>query len=104
MITAQEPTWVSARSDGRVVYSGTLQPNEKKDLGASGQVRLVVGNAGGVNIELNGKPVPPLGPRGQVRVVQFSPEASRSCRPPNRSRPRPTPSDGAGRTACGVFP
>jgi cytoskeletal protein RodZ len=73
LLTAEEPTWISARSDGKVVYSGTLQANEKKDLSADSQVRLVVGNAGGVAVTLNGKPVPPLGPKGQVRVVQFSP-------------------------------
>lgn len=87
MITAQEPTWVSARSDGRVVYSGTLQTNEKKDLAAVDQVRLVVGNAGGINIELNGKPVPPLGPRGQVRVVQFSPGGVQIVPPPKPLAP-----------------
>jgi cytoskeleton protein RodZ len=73
VITAQEPTWISARSDGTVVYSGTLEPNEKKDLSAANEMRLVVGNAGGISVEMNGKPVPPLGPRGHVRVVQFSP-------------------------------
>ena len=73
MITAQEPTWLSVRSDGKVVYSGTLQANQTKDVGAEQQVRLVTGNAGGIAVTLNGKPVPPLGPRGQVRVVQFSP-------------------------------
>lgn len=71
-LTAQEPTWISARSDGKFIYSGTLQPNESKGLEAAEEVRLVVGNAGGIAVTLNGKPVPPLGPPGQVRTVQFS--------------------------------
>jgi cytoskeleton protein RodZ len=72
LLTADEPTWVSARSDGKFIYSGTLQPKETKGLEANEQVRLVLGNAGGVAVTLNGKPVPPLGPRGQVRTVQLS--------------------------------
>lgn len=72
LLTADEPTWVSARSDGKFIYSGTLQPKETKGLEANEQVRLVIGNAGGVAVTLNGKPVPPLGPRGQVRTVQLS--------------------------------
>lgn len=72
LLTAEEPTWVSARSDGKFIYAGTLQPRESKGLEANEQVRLVLGNAGGVAVTLNGKPVPPLGPRGQVRTVQLS--------------------------------
>lgn len=72
LLTAEEATWVSARSDGKFIYAGTLQPKETKGLEANEQVRLVVGNAGGVAVTLNGKPVPPLGPRGQVRTVQLS--------------------------------
>lgn len=73
LLTATEPTWISVRSDGKVVYTGTLQANEKKDLDAVGALRMVVGNAGGLAITLNGQPVPPIGPRGQVRIVQLSP-------------------------------
>ena len=72
LLTADEATWVSARSDGKFIYAGTLQPKETKGLEANEQVRLVLGNAGGVVVTLNGKPVPPLGPRGQVRTVQLS--------------------------------
>jgi cytoskeleton protein RodZ len=72
-ITATETTWISVRSDGRVVYSGTLEPNDTRNLDADEQIRIVVGNAGGLNLTLNGEPVPSLGPSGQVRVVQFSP-------------------------------
>jgi hypothetical protein len=30
-----------------------------------------IGNAGGVTVEWNGQPLPPFGPRGQVRTVEF---------------------------------
>lgn len=72
-LTASEPTWISVRSDGKFVFAGTLQPNETRELDGADLVRIVLGNAGGVAVTLNGKPLPPMGPSGQVRVVQFSP-------------------------------
>lgn len=73
VLTATEPVWISVRSDGKFVYSGTLEANESRMLDASEQLRMTIGNAGGLSITLNGQPVPPVGPKGQVRVVQFSP-------------------------------
>jgi cytoskeleton protein RodZ len=71
-ITAAEPVWVLARANGKYLFSGTLDANTSKTLEANGTVLLRVGNAGGLNITLNGKPVGPLGPKGQVRDVQFT--------------------------------
>jgi cytoskeleton protein RodZ len=71
-ITAAEPVWVMARANGKYVFSGTLEANQTKSVDANGTVTLRVGNAGGVNISLNGKPIGPLGPKGQVRDVQFT--------------------------------
>jgi hypothetical protein len=33
---------------------------------------LRLGNAGAVTISLNGKPIGPAGPKGQVRTIQFT--------------------------------
>jgi cytoskeleton protein RodZ len=71
-ISAAEPVWVLARADGKFLFSGTLDANQTKTVEANGTVVLRVGNAGGLNITLNGKPIGPLGPKGQVRDVQFT--------------------------------
>jgi len=71
-LTAEEPTWVLVRSDGKYLFSGTLQANETKSVEATGSVLVRLGNAGGVGITLNGKPLGPVGPKGQVRTVQLS--------------------------------
>jgi cytoskeleton protein RodZ len=71
-LTAEEPVWVLARSDGKYLFSGTLGATESRTFEAAGTVLLRLGNAGGVTITLNGKPVGPVGPRGQVRTVQFT--------------------------------
>ena len=71
-ITAAEPVWVLARANGKYLFSGTLDANQTKSVEANGTVTLRVGNAGGLSVTLNGKPVGPLGPKGQVRDVQFT--------------------------------
>jgi hypothetical protein len=71
-ITAAEPVWVMARANGKYLFSGTLETNQTKSVEANGTLTLRVGNAGGLNITLNGKPIGPVGPKGQVRDVQFT--------------------------------
>jgi cytoskeleton protein RodZ len=71
-LTADEPVWVLVRSDGKYFFSGTLAAKESRTFEATGTVLLRLGNAGGVTITLNGKPVGPVGPKGQVRTVQFT--------------------------------
>jgi len=71
-ITADEAVWVRADVNGKYQFSGTLQPHETRSIDADGQVILRLGNAGGVTITLNGKPVGAVGPKGQVRTVQFT--------------------------------
>ncbi|HWB85338.1 MAG TPA: RodZ domain-containing protein [Bryobacteraceae bacterium] len=71
-ITAQQPAWVSARVDGKYAFSGTLQQNQTRTADANETVLLRLGNAGGVSVSLNGKPVGPLGEQGQVRTVQLT--------------------------------
>ncbi len=72
-LSAGESTWVQIVSDGRRVFSEVLQPHETKVVQASERVRLIVGNAGGLDISLNGKSIGPIGPRGQVRVIDLTP-------------------------------
>ena len=35
---------------------------------------MTVGNAGGIEVRLNGKPIGPIGKSGQVRTVVFTPD------------------------------
>lgn len=73
-LTATEPAWVSITEDGKSSFSGTLQPNDRKDFSADSVVRIIAGNAGGLQISLNGKTLDPLGPKGQVRTVRLTAE------------------------------
>jgi cytoskeleton protein RodZ len=71
-VTADESVWVLARSDGKYLFSGTLEARQSRTIAASSTVLLRLGNAGGVTITLNGKPIGPVGPKGQVRTVQLT--------------------------------
>jgi len=71
-IVADEPVWISARADGKYSFSGTLNAGDTKLVEGVKDVVLRLGNAGGASISLNGKPVGPVGPKGQTRTLQLT--------------------------------
>jgi cytoskeleton protein RodZ len=71
-ITAEEASWVLARADGKYVFSGTLDANQTRTVEGMKNIELRLGNAGGINIVLNGNSLGAVGPKGQVRTVQFT--------------------------------
>jgi cytoskeletal protein RodZ len=83
--TSDEPVWVLARTDGKYAFSGTLEANQTRTVEADGIVLLRIGNAGGVAITVNGKPIPAVGPKGQVRTVQLTSGGFQIVAPPKPS-------------------
>ena len=73
-LMAREETWLSVSSDGKQVFSGVLARNQTKTIAGKEFAKLRVGNAGGLDVKLNGKMLGPLGGRGQVLVVVFTPD------------------------------
>jgi cytoskeleton protein RodZ len=71
-LVASEPVWVRVQTDGKYSFSGVLSANETRTVEASNQVTLRLGNAGGITILLNGKPIGNVGPKGQVRTIQLT--------------------------------
>lgn len=68
-LSISETVWIRALADGERVFQRTFHPGESRQVEADEHVSLLVGNAGGVSLSLNGKPIPPLGSSGQVRRV-----------------------------------
>ncbi len=61
-----ELTWMRVRTgDGRTSEEN-IPAGETREWVSNRPFELTIGNAGGVALELNGRPVPPLGPRGAV--------------------------------------
>jgi len=87
-LTADEPVWVLAREDGKYLFSGTLDANQTRTVEANGPLLLRFGNAGGVNVTFNGKNLGALGPKGQVRTIQFTSGGFQIV-----AAPKPSPAD-----------
>src|SRR5580704_13310559 len=84
-LMAREATWLSVSSDGKPVFSGSLQANQTKSVGGKQFAKMRVGNAAGLEVRLNGKPLGPLGARGQVLIVLFTPDNFQIVSPPKES-------------------
>jgi helix-turn-helix protein/uncharacterized protein DUF4115 len=73
-LMAREATWLSVSSEGRHLFSGILAANQTKTVEGKESATMKVGNAAGIEVRLNGKLLAPLGARGQVLVVLFTPD------------------------------
>lgn len=65
-LSAVEDTWLTVRLDGRKSHEVYLRKGERVRWLAQDRAVLTLGNAGGVQIRYNGKPVESLGASGQV--------------------------------------
>jgi cytoskeletal protein RodZ len=76
VIRATDTTWLRVRTDDGRSSEETVQAGDVRVWVSNGPFVLTVGNAGGLALELNGRPLPPIGTRGQVisRLV-LPPEA-----------------------------
>ena len=63
---AIETTWVRVQPDGGEPTEETLAPGMVREWHSAGSFRVTLGNAGGVELELDGQAVPALGQRGRV--------------------------------------
>jgi cytoskeletal protein RodZ len=74
LLTAHANAWVQVTADGKAAFSGLLHANDSKAISGNELVKVMTGNAGGLEISLNGKALEPIGPEGQVRTVKLTAE------------------------------
>jgi hypothetical protein len=89
--TAIEPVWVSVTCDGTQTFAGTIEGPQSKEFDASNKMTVLVGNAGGLALSLNGKPVGPIGARGEIQLLEVTPSGARVV--PRRPAPPTTSED-----------
>ncbi len=65
-VHAVEETWLRVVIDGEETKQVLLSPNQQMEWEARSNFMLTVGNAGGIEMALDGNPLPPLGQSGEV--------------------------------------
>ena len=86
-ITATADTWISACSDGQMVFENLLSPNGTMDVHFSRLAVIRLGNAGGVDIAVDGKPIGSIGTSGMIRVLELRPDQIHLLPPNFRESP-----------------
>jgi cytoskeletal protein RodZ len=65
-IRAKEDSWIQVKADRRTVFQNILKKGRSESWEAKDKIELSLGNAAGVDLEINSKLIPSLGRRGQV--------------------------------------
>ena len=66
VIRAVEPTWIRVQPDEGRATEELLPAGASREWSAERRFLVTIGNVGGVEVALNGKVLPPLGPKGTV--------------------------------------
>ncbi len=75
VLSVDESCWLEIQADGEIVTSGLKDGGFRQEVTVSREVKLWLGNAGGVSVWLNGRPARALGRAGQVRKdLSITPE------------------------------
>jgi Helix-turn-helix domain/Domain of unknown function (DUF4115) len=73
-IQVLEKTWLKVTSDGNIENGGEiLEPGMTRKFTADNSLYISIGNAAGLTMKINDKPLRPLGKSGQVRSVTITP-------------------------------
>jgi cytoskeleton protein RodZ len=73
-LRAAEETWVSLQVDDQPEKEMIFKPRDGISIQAANRIRMKLGNAGGVDLILNGKPLGKFGKSGEVVTLVFTPQ------------------------------
>ena len=65
-IHAKEDCWIQLKTDGKVVFKNILRKGRTENWQAKDKIEISLNNAGGVDLEINGKLISSLGRKGQA--------------------------------------
>lgn len=65
-IHTKELTWIQAEIDEKEIKDVLLRPGEKVLWKANNKIVMTIGNAGGIDAEIDGRPLGPFGERGEI--------------------------------------
>lgn len=73
-LTASAKTWVEVQAGQGEAVARFFLAGEKYSFKATAPARILVGNAGGAVVSLNGKEIGPIGEAGAARIINIRPE------------------------------
>lgn len=71
-VKAREDSWVSIVADGKSVMQRVLSADKRKKIKAGKSLILRTGNAGGIEVTFNGRPLGALGNENEPRTLTFN--------------------------------
>jgi hypothetical protein len=80
-LKAVEETWVSLQVEGQSEKEMTFKPGEGTSIQASNKIRMIIGNAGGLDLILSGKPLDKFGKSGEVVTLTITSQGVEVKRP-----------------------
>ena len=86
-LKAVEETWVSLQVDDQPEKEMTFKPGEGISVEASNRIRVILGNAGGLDLVFNGKPLEKFGKAGEVLTLIFTSQGVEVKRPEKPKSP-----------------
>jgi cytoskeleton protein RodZ len=81
VIEARELTWIRITEDRNPSYQALLKPGDKIERMASDYFQLDIGNAGGINLTFQGKPLGSIGKQGQIIHMRLPEKGSEKKSP-----------------------
>lgn len=69
-INAIDTSWMRVMIDNKFNNEFTLSPSLSKSLTAKSNFSILIGNAGGVELVLNGKKLPKIGKKGEIKNIK----------------------------------
>ena len=71
-LSPTRPCWVSATVDGQKQFERVLSPGDQRTLEVPGELVLNIGDAGALDMTINGAAVRPLGKAGEVLTIRLN--------------------------------
>jgi cytoskeletal protein RodZ len=73
-VDVKELTWIRIATDGTVALNDSVSAGTVRRFSAERTIDVILGNAGGASMRINGRDMGQLGARGQVREFKITPE------------------------------
>jgi len=71
-IEATNPVWVSVTSRESTIFAGLMKPSDSKKFSLEAPLKIVLGNAAGIRLLVNGQVFSSLGKTGERKTLEIS--------------------------------